>query len=180
MSRKTKYFSEAQFKGKERGASRGKSPEKRGPDDALTLTEDEIKDIKEAYDLFDSDNSGTIDPKEINAALASLGNDRSQTIFRLLAGVEELGGAITFDDFLAHINGRLGNRSSKAGIERIFDLFDDGRGVIDVKNLTRVARELGESMSEDELLEAIKRVAGDKTEIDVDDFYKVMTKKVYG
>ena len=179
-NRKTKYFSEAQFKGKERGATRGKSPDKRGPEDALTLTEDEIKDIKEAFDLFDSDNSGTIDPKEINAALNSLGNDRSQTIFRLLAGVEELGAAITFDDFLAHVNSRLGNRSSKEGINRIFDLFDDGRGVIDVKNLTRVARELGESMTEDELLEAIKRVAGEKTEITPDDFYKVMTKKVYG
>ncbi|OMJ66403.1 hypothetical protein SteCoe_36760 [Stentor coeruleus] len=179
-NRKTKYFSEAQFKGKERGSSRGKSPDKRGPDDAMTLTEEEIKDIKEAFDLFDSDNSGTIDPKEVNAALASLGSDRSQTIFRLLAGIEELGGSITFDDFLHHINGRLGNRNSREGIERIFDLFDDGRGVIDVKNLTRVARELGESMTEDELLEAIKRVAGEKTEITADDFYKVMTKKVYG
>ena len=72
MSRKTKYFSEAQYKGKERGASRGKSPDKSLPEDALNLTEDEIRDIKVAFDLFDSDSSGTIDPKEINAAFKSV------------------------------------------------------------------------------------------------------------
>ena len=33
------------------------------------LTEDEIEEIKEAFDLFDSDGSGTIDPKELKAAM---------------------------------------------------------------------------------------------------------------
>jgi Ca2+-binding EF-hand superfamily protein len=33
------------------------------------LTEDEIEEIKEAFDLFDSDGSGTIDPKELKSAM---------------------------------------------------------------------------------------------------------------
>ena len=33
------------------------------------LTEDEIEDIKEALDLFDTDGSGAIDPKELKAAM---------------------------------------------------------------------------------------------------------------
>jgi dTDP-4-amino-4,6-dideoxygalactose transaminase len=33
------------------------------------LTEDEIEEIKEAFDLFDTDGSGTIDPKELRAAM---------------------------------------------------------------------------------------------------------------
>ena len=37
------------------------------------LTEDEIEEIKEAFDLFDTDGSGTIDPKELRAAMQSLG-----------------------------------------------------------------------------------------------------------
>jgi centrin-1 len=37
------------------------------------LTEDEIEEIKEAFDLFDSDGSGTIDPKELKSAMQSLG-----------------------------------------------------------------------------------------------------------
>ena len=37
------------------------------------LTEDEIEEIKEAFDLFDTDGSGSIDPKELRAAMQSLG-----------------------------------------------------------------------------------------------------------
>ena len=33
------------------------------------LTEDEIEEIKEAFDLFDTDASGAIDPKELKAAM---------------------------------------------------------------------------------------------------------------
>ena len=37
------------------------------------LTEDEVEEIKEAFDLFDTDGSGSIDPKELKAAMQSLG-----------------------------------------------------------------------------------------------------------
>ena len=33
------------------------------------LTEDEIEEIREAFNLFDTDGSGTIDPKELKAAM---------------------------------------------------------------------------------------------------------------
>jgi Ca2+-binding EF-hand superfamily protein len=46
-------------------------------------------------------------------------------------------------------------------------------------NLKRVAKELGESMTEEELDEAVSRVAADKKAISPDDFYKILTKKVY-
>ena len=46
------------------------------------LTEDEIEEIKEAFDLFDTDGSGSIDPKELKAAMQSLGFEaKNQTIF---------------------------------------------------------------------------------------------------
>ena len=138
-------------KGKEVGKGAPKKPEV-----DIKLTEDEIKDCKEAFDLFDLDNSGTIDPKEVNAALNSLGRDQSPTIFRLLAGIEELGAEIDFDSFLGHVNDRLGNRESKDGVQRILDLFDaEGTGNITLKALTRVARELGESMTEEELVSSL-------------------------
>ncbi|CAG9332461.1 unnamed protein product [Blepharisma stoltei] len=183
MSKKAKYVSESSTKDAKRGGSRGKSPGRGKAEvpDTSNLTQDEINEIKEAFDLFDSDNSGTIDPKEINAALASLGQDKTPTIFRLLAGIEELGASITFEDFLGHISERLGHRNTRDGIKRIFDLFDaDGSETINVKNLARVARELGESMTEEELQEALAKVSADKQAMTFDDFYVVMTKKIYG
>ncbi|OMJ81993.1 hypothetical protein SteCoe_17427 [Stentor coeruleus] len=162
---------------------KGKEPAKQSkPVVDIKLTEDEIKDCKEAFDLFDLDSSGTIDPKEVQAALNSLGRDQSPTIFRLLAGIEELGAEIDFDSFLGHVNDRLGNRESKEGVQRILDLFDaEGTGHITLKALTRVARELGESMTEEELAHALERISSlGSPELTFEDFYKVMTKKVYG
>ena len=176
---KAKYFSESANKGAQRGASKEAPPAKRAPE-ASGLTEDEVTEIKAAFDLFDNDGSGTIAPAEVSAALASLGSDHSASFFRLLDGISELGAEITFDQFLSHVVDRLGNRRSKEGVTRIFELFDhDGSGVIDVSKLKRVAKELGESMSAEELEAAIQRVAGGKSEINVDDFYAVMTKKTY-
>ena len=37
------------------------------------LTEEQKQEIKEAFDLFDTDGSGNIDPKELRAAMQSLG-----------------------------------------------------------------------------------------------------------
>jgi centrin-1 len=49
------------------------------------LTEDEIEEIKEAFDLFDSDGSGTIDPKELKSAMQSLGFEaKNQTIYQMI------------------------------------------------------------------------------------------------
>ena len=46
------------------------------------LTEEQKQEIKEAFDLFDTDGSGTIDPKELRAAMQSLGFEaKNQTIF---------------------------------------------------------------------------------------------------
>ena len=46
------------------------------------LIEEQKQEIKEAFDLFDTDGSGSIDPKELKAAMQSLGFEaKNQTIF---------------------------------------------------------------------------------------------------
>ena len=78
-----------------------------------------------------------------------------------------------------HVDDRLGDRKSLEGITRILDLYDDdGTGAINLQNMTRVARELGETMNEEELLAALKKCSTDGQSISIDDFYKLMTRKV--
>lgn len=50
-------------------ASRGKAKFNAKKYERPGLTEDEIEEIKEAFDLFDTDGSGSIDPKELKAAM---------------------------------------------------------------------------------------------------------------
>ncbi len=51
-------------------------------------------------------------------------------------------------------------QETKEGINKIFDLFDDdGSNSINLANLRKVAKELGETMSNDELAEMLERAA---------------------
>ena len=63
---------------------------------------------------------------------------------------------------------------------RIFDLFDDDRtGSININNVRRVAKELGETMNVSELEEMLQRASTNGREITREDFYNIMTKKSF-
>ena len=147
------------------------------------MTEDEIEEIKEAFDLFDTDGSGTIDPKELKAAMQSLGFDaKNQTIFQMISDLDRnKSGDIDFEEFLDMMTARMSDKDTREDINKVFRLFDDdGTGSISLKNLRRVARELGETMTDEELQEMIDRADsnGDSL-VSADDFYNIMTKKTF-
>ena len=60
---------------------------------------------------------------------------------------------IDFNDFLDIMTTKMSERNSETELKRAFDLFCQQRGHIELQDLTRIARELGENMSEDELKE---------------------------
>ena len=79
------------------------------------------------------------------------------------------------------MTGKMGDRDSPEEIRRVFKLFDDDEtGKISFRNLKRVARELGENMTDEELQEMIDRADsnGDGA-VSMDDFYNIMTKKTF-
>ena len=144
------------------------------------LTEDEIEEIREAFSMFDTNGTGTIDPKELKAAMHSLGFEKkSPTVYEMICELEGEG-EVNFDMFLDAISNKLGNRESREGIERIFDLFDDDRThSINFNNIKRVAKDLGETMTNDELREMLQRASTNGEEITKEDFYNIMMKKAF-
>merc|ERR1719271_328976 len=107
---------------------------------------------------------------------------KNPTIFQMIADLDSDGtGSIDFEEFLDAITQKLGDKETRSGIQKIFDLFDDDKtGAITMKNLRRVAKELGETMSEEELREMIERAdSGGNGEISLEDFYTIMTKKTF-
>ncbi len=106
------------------------------------LTEDEILEIKQAFDLFDTDGGGSIDPKELKAAMTSLGfQAKNQTIYQMISDLDADGsGQIDFQEFLELMTARISDKDSREDIEKVFKLFDDEKtGYISIKNLRRVA-----------------------------------------
>ena len=150
------------------------------------LSTEEVDEIKQAFDLFDTNGTGKIDPKELKAAMQSLGFDsKNPTIFQLIADLDTpeaaKNGGIDFDNFVEAINNKLGAKESKEGIRRIFDLFidDPNSDTITLSSLKKIARELGENMTAEELKDMLERASSNGTELTFDEFYEIMTKKSF-
>ncbi len=150
------------------------------------LSNDEVDEIRQAFDLFDTNGTGKIDPKELKAAMQSLGFDtKNPTIYTLIADLDTpeaaKNGGVNFDDFVGSINNKLGDKESKEGIHRIFELFidDPNSDTITLSSLKKIAQELGENMSAEELKDMLERASSNGTELTFDEFYEIMTKKSF-
>lgn len=146
----------------------------------------EIKELKDIFELFDEDGSGTIDPSEVTQILSHLGLDkRNPIVFQMIEDMKARTKAITFDDFLNIVVTRLGDTRSREGLAKLFTVYDtDGTGTIDFEKFKQVAREIGENLNDDQILEMMHHVhVLNKTEsnesFDFEEFYKVVTKKRY-
>lgn len=144
------------------------------------LTEDQKQEVREAFDLFDSDGSGTIDVKELKVAMRALGFEpRKEEMKKMISEVDKEGtGKISFNDFLAVMTQKMAEKDTKEEILKAFRLFDDDEtGKISFKNLKRVANELGESLTDEELQEMIDEADRDGDgEVNEEEFLKIMKK----
>ena len=179
------------------------------------LTEEQKQEIREAFDLFDTDGSGTIDAKELKVRLAStsvpnsappchircvrprwlltapplcppqvamraLGFEpKKEEVKKMISDIDKDGdGTIDFNEFLDMMTAKMGERDSREEILKAFRLFDDDEtGKISFKNLKRVAKELGENMTDEELQEMIDEADRDGDgEINEEEFLRIMKK----
>ncbi|XP_050340419.1 LOW QUALITY PROTEIN: uncharacterized protein LOC126766739 [Bactrocera neohumeralis] len=144
------------------------------------LTEDQRQEIKEAFDLFDTDGSGTIDAKELKVAMRALGFEpRKDELRQLLSTVDGVGTTvITYPQFVQLMSKKMSGRDSKEEMLKAFRLFDDDEtGKISFKNLKRVAMELGENMTDAELQEMIDEADRDGDgEVCEEEFLQLMKK----
>ena len=145
------------------------------------LTEDEIEELREAFNLFDTEGRGTINPRDLKAAMHSLNFEvKNPIIYEIISDMDTGSEGIAFEPFLEILTTKLGDRKSKEGVDRIFRLFDNDRSnTIDVNDLKKVTKEIGENMSTEELKKLLHRTAKNGVEITPEDFYQIMTKKSY-
>ena len=112
------------------------------------LTEEQKQEIREAFDLFDTDGSGTIDAKELKVAMRALGFEpKKEEIKKMISDIDKDGsGTIDFSEFLEMMTAKMSEKDSREEILKAFRLFDDDEtGKISFRNLKRVAKELGAS-----------------------------------
>ncbi|XP_006866347.1 PREDICTED: centrin-4-like [Chrysochloris asiatica] len=146
----------------------------------IELNETQKQEIKEAFDLFDVDGSGTIDVKELKIAMQALGFEpKKEEIKKMIAEIDKKEiGTIGFEDFFAIMSVKMSEKDEKEEILKAFKLFDDDdTGSITLSNIKRVAKELGENLTDDELQEMLDEADRDGDgEINEEEFLTMMKK----
>lgn len=144
------------------------------------LSEEQRQEIKEAFDLFNTDGTGRIDAKELKVAMRALGFEpKREEIRRMISEIDRSGsGSIEYQDFLELMTFKMGERDPVEEMRKAFRLFlDDDSDRICLRHLKRVAKELGEAMTEEELQEMIDEADRDGDgEISEEDFVRIMKK----
>ena len=146
------------------------------------LDDEAVEEIKEAFNLFDTEGRGNIDVRELKAAFRALGFQVKKSEIRqmFIDMDKDLSAAtVSYEEFIEMVTPRMLNRDSRDEIMKVFALFDDDNtGSISFKNLKRVAMELGENLTDEELQEMIDEADRDGDGvINEEEFYRVMRKR---
>lgn len=108
-------------------------PKKFNPDDYVTMTipREEVVEIKQAFDIFDDDGSGMLDPSELKQAFIKLGfSGQNKFVYQILAQLDEdQSGGIDFPQFLRLATAKISEKDSRAEVNKVFNSFDVNRCV---------------------------------------------------
>ena len=146
------------------------------------LTEEDIEQVRQAFDVFDVKGTGYVKPSEIKKAFINMGYDtKNPAVYQIIVELDTPENAkkgIDADTFVDAFNDKLADKESKGGIQKVYDLFtNDGKqDTITVTSLTKVAKELGEDISPEEIKAIISRASNNGEEITFDEFYEIITK----
>jgi centrin-1 len=146
------------------------------------IDEDLLEELKEAFTLFDTNHNGSIDARELKAALRALGHTEitKQQCAEMFREVDkEPSATLNFDEFCKVMQHRMREKDPRDEAMKVFQLFDsDKTGKITFKNLKKVALDVGENFSDKELHEMLNEAdrSGDG-QITFDEFFRVMRKK---
>ena len=146
-----------------------------------SLFEDEIMEIKEAFDMFDADLSGAISVQELVSSFKTLGFDeKHEGVFAMLKDIDTNGdGELDFPEFLSLLTAKMSSETPKEEIEKVFKCFDKDRtGTISAENLKEIAKGLGDDLSLEVCENVIRQsdLDGDGS-LTLEDFVSVMHAK---
>merc|ERR1712139_756625 len=138
-------------------------------------------EIKEAFDLFDTDGSGNIDIKELTIAMKALGCEpKAGEIEKMIVDVDDDGsGEIGYPEFLTMMTHKILNKDPKDDMLKAFRLFDDDQtGSVSFKNLKRVAKESNQMLDDAELQEMLDDADKDGDGVLNEEEFLAMMKKL--
>merc|ERR1712072_193983 len=143
------------------GRTGAEMPTRKNVGRVKALTEEQVEECREAFEMFDIDGSGAIDVRELKAAIKALGMDVSaEELKKMVSDVDKDGnGTIEFPEFLSMMTAKMSNTATDEEIAKCFKLFDhDATGMITLKNLVHARSILGmDDVSDSQLENMLKQ-----------------------
>ena len=148
------------------------------------LTELELSQVKESWDLANPSGKQAIDAVELRIALKCLNFEppkdeiRQMTLDKSSDPENPKFKRITYNEFVEIVTKYVNSRDQKSEIIKAFTIFDeDQTGKISFKNLRTVTDGLGLTFTDKDLREMIEEADFDNDgEVSVDEFFQIMKK----
>ena len=169
--------------------TKGSKPSSQAPSKKVEVKKEEVvksdgDEIKEAFELFDSNGDGKINVREIRGAMQSIGYDeKNPTVYEVITELDnprsKNSGGATFNDFCQTVNYRVPEKETTEDLRKVFNLFldDPNSDTTSLESIKRVADELGENIEEIELNAMLNKASKSGASLTFDDFVAIMTGK---
>ncbi|KXJ76003.1 calmodulin-beta-like [Aedes albopictus] len=126
---------------------------------AHSLTEEQERQFRKMFDMFDKNGDGSITTTELGAVVRALGmNPSIAEIEQMIHEVDLDGsGSIEFNEFLTLMARKSREGTSQEELRDAFKVFDkDGDGFLTVEELSAVMKNFGERLTDDELADLLE------------------------
>uniref|UniRef100_A0A2M4CYN6 Putative calmodulin n=1 Tax=Anopheles darlingi TaxID=43151 RepID=A0A2M4CYN6_ANODA len=147
------------------------------------LSKDQLKVLRDAFNAFDKEKTGSISTDVVGTILELLGHKLTEE--ELEEVIEEYdedeSGQLEFDEFVAlascYVTPEEDYESLRAELREVFMMYDkDAKGYLPVEEFKAILRELDGEVPEDELDEIVDEIDADGSgTVDFDEFMEMMT-----
>ena len=144
------------------------------------ISEDQIREYREVFNLFDKDGGGSIDTDELGAVMRSLGQNPSEADLKEMVKQVDIdgNGTIDFEEFLGLMANKTDDIGTEEDIVKAFELFDkDHKGYFTLSEMRSVLANPGEKNVDEDVNEMIRRADKGDGKIDYKEFVKIMMPK---
>ena len=142
------------------------------------ISNESLESVQKAFKLFQDDN-GALKCDDLMFALQELKFDQQDPvifdIIEEICSTNKVG--LTYDKFVEKLNEQLQDRGSQKSTERTYGLFvEDPQSFLTYDSLKRVAREVGDNSSEEEIKKIFNYASNNGQDIPYEDFHSIMTR----
>ncbi len=146
----------------------------------VELPEEDIENIRIAFDAFDTEGTGKIDISKVKEAMDETNfQDENPLIYQVIVELDTPANknGVDYDKFLTSIDAKVNDKESREGIRRVFEVIEPENESITAESLKKSAEDSGIELTDEEIQTILEQVGDGDTQISFQQFYEVISKK---